>query len=120
MKIHKDQIKVQMQQKASHWSELISKVIEKVIDKYVSVTYTFDHLEIDVPSAHGPGGRDLGGAKWVIDGKITIATTSLSSSSSPARSNATSLTSSSPSHSSGTSSTSSLSASNNTSDYASA
>ncbi|HEX5518902.1 MAG TPA: hypothetical protein VFX18_00525 [Candidatus Nitrosocosmicus sp.] len=73
----------QMQQKASHWSELISKVIEKVIDKDVSVTYTFDHLEIDVPSAHGPGGRELGGAKWVVDGKITIATTSTSSSSSP-------------------------------------
>jgi hypothetical protein len=71
----------QMQQKASHWSELISKVIEKVIDKDVSVTYTFDHLEIDVPSAHGPGGRELGGAKWVVDGKITIATTSTSSSS---------------------------------------
>ncbi|MGN6347878.1 MAG: hypothetical protein ACTHME_09260 [Candidatus Nitrosocosmicus sp.] len=73
----------QMQQKASHWSELISKVIEKVIDKDVSVTYTFDHLEIDVPSAHGPGGRELGGAKWVVDGRITIATTSTSSSSPP-------------------------------------
>ena len=72
----------QMQQKASHWSELISKVIEKVIDKDVSVTYTFDHLEIDVPSAHGPGGRELGGAKWVVDGRITIATTSTSSPSS--------------------------------------
>ncbi|MGN6559032.1 MAG: hypothetical protein ACTHJ2_00750 [Candidatus Nitrosocosmicus sp.] len=72
----------QMQQKASHWSELISKVIEKVIDKDVSVTYTFDHLEIDVPSAHGPGGRELGGAKWVVNGKITIATTSTSSPSS--------------------------------------
>jgi hypothetical protein len=67
------------EQKASHWSELISKVIEKLVSKDVSVTYTFDHLEIDVPSAHGPGGKELGGAKWVIDGKITIATTSTSS-----------------------------------------
>jgi|SRR6476619_8158473 len=91
----------QMQEKASHWSQLISKVIEKVIDKDVAVTYTFDHLEIDVPSAHGPGGRELGGAKWVVDGKITIATTSLSS---PARS----------------SSSSSLSASSDPSKYASA
>jgi hypothetical protein len=110
----------QMQQKASHWSELISKVIEKVIDKDVSVTYTFDHLEVDVPSAHGPGGRDLGGAKWVIDGKITISTTSLSSPSSPAHSNAASLTTSSPAHSSGTASASSRSTSSDTSDYASA
>ena len=91
----------QMQEKASHWSQLIAKVIEKVIDKDVAVTYTFDHLEIDVPSAHGPGGRELGGAKWVVDGKITIATTSLSS---PARS----------------SSSSSLSASSDPSKYASA
>ena len=85
----------QMQEKASHWSQLISKVIEKVIDKDVAVTYTFDHLEIDVPSAHGPGGRELGGAKWVVDGKITIATTSLSSSSSPAASRSSSLSASS-------------------------
>lgn len=96
----------QMQEKASHWSQLISKVIEKVIDKDVAVTYTFDHLEIDVPSAHGPGGRELGGAKWVVDGKITIATTSLSSPSSPARSSSQS--------------TSSLSASSDPSKYASA
>ena len=64
------------EQKVSHWSELMAKIIEKVIDKDVQVSYTFDHLEIDVPSAHGPGGRELGGAKWVIDGKITISTTS--------------------------------------------
>ena len=64
------------EQKASHWSELISKIIERLVSKDVSVTYTFDHLEIDVPSAHGPGGKELGGAKWVIDGKITISTTS--------------------------------------------
>src|SRR3954465_5726615 len=92
----------QLQEKASHWSQLIAKVIEKVIDKDVAVTYTFDHLEIDVPSAHGPGGRELGGAKWVVQGKITIATTSLSSPSSPARSS------------------SSLSASSHSSKYASA
>ena len=64
------------EQKVSHWSELMAKIIEKVIDKDVQVSYTFDHLEIDVPSAHGPGGRELGGAKWVVDGKITISTTS--------------------------------------------
>jgi hypothetical protein len=51
-------------------------LVDKLADKDVSVTYTFDKLEIDVPSAHGPGGKELGGAKWVIDGKINIATTS--------------------------------------------
>ncbi|HXS60246.1 MAG TPA: hypothetical protein VN703_05480 [Candidatus Sulfopaludibacter sp.] len=51
-------------------------MVDKLADKDVSVTYTFDKLEIDVPSAHGPGGKEFGGAKWVIDGKINIATTS--------------------------------------------
>jgi hypothetical protein len=74
--------KDQQQQKASQISEIATKLIDKLLDKDVSVTYTFDHLEIDVPSAHGPGGKELGGAKWVIDGKITIATTSTSSHSS--------------------------------------
>ena len=68
----------QQQQKVSQFSEIATKLIDKLVDKDVSVTYTFDQLEIDIPSAHGPGGKELGGAKWVIDGKITIATTSTS------------------------------------------
>ncbi len=68
----------QQQEKASQFSEIATKLIDKLLDKDVSVTYTFDHLEIDIPSAHGPGGKELGGAKWVIDGKINIATTSTS------------------------------------------
>ncbi|MER5175575.1 MAG: hypothetical protein ABJB76_00020 [Candidatus Nitrosocosmicus sp.] len=63
-------------QKVSQYSEIITKLVEKLVSKDVSVTYTFDNLEIDIPSAHGPGGKELGGAKWVIDGKITISTTS--------------------------------------------
>jgi hypothetical protein len=60
-------------------SEIVTKLIEKLVSKDVAVTYTFDHLQIDVPQARGPGGKDLGGAKWVIDGKIVISTTSTSS-----------------------------------------
>jgi hypothetical protein len=62
--------------KASNWSEVITKIIDKLVKEDVSVMYTFDHLEIDVPQARGPGGKELGGAKWVIDGKITITSTS--------------------------------------------
>ncbi len=62
------------EQKASHWSEFISKFVDKIMDKDVSVTYTFDHLEIDISSARGPGGKELGGGKWIIDGKINIST----------------------------------------------
>jgi hypothetical protein len=46
------------------------------MDMDVSVKYTFDKFEIDLPSACGPGGKKLGSAKWAIDEKITISTTS--------------------------------------------
>ncbi len=63
----------------SQMTEIVEKLIEKLVSKDVAVTYTFDHLTIDVPQARGPGGKELGGAKWVVDGKIVIATTSTSS-----------------------------------------
>jgi hypothetical protein len=58
----------------SKWSETISKVLDKLIGKDLEVTYTFDNLEIDIPKAQGPNGKDLGSAKWRIDGKIVIST----------------------------------------------
>jgi hypothetical protein len=76
------------QQKVSQFSEIATKLVDKLVDKDVSVTYTFNKLEIDIPSAHGPGGRELGGAKWVIDGKINIATTSTTHDREPSSSDA--------------------------------
>lgn len=61
-------------------TDMVEKLLDKLVSKDVAVTYTFDHLQIDVPQAKGPGGKELGGAKWVINGKIVIATTSASSS----------------------------------------
>ncbi len=58
----------------SKWSETISKVLDKLIGKDLEVTYTFDNLEIDIPKAQGPNGKELGSAKWKIDGKIVIST----------------------------------------------
>ena len=40
----------------------------------MSITYEFDDLTIDIPSDRGPDGRDIGGAEWKINGKITINT----------------------------------------------
>jgi len=65
----------QQQQKVSQFSKIATKLVDKLVDKYVLVTCIFDKLEIDVPSTHGPSGKELGGAKWVIDGKINNATT---------------------------------------------
>ena len=48
----------QQQEKASLNSEISAKLIDKLLDKDVPLTYTFDHLEIDIPLARGPGGRN--------------------------------------------------------------
>jgi hypothetical protein len=36
----------------------------------MSTTIEFDNLEVDVPKAKGPDGRDLGGATWKLNGKV--------------------------------------------------
>ena len=40
----------------------------------MAVTYEFSNLEIDMPRASGPGGKEIGSAKWKIDGKFVIST----------------------------------------------
>jgi len=40
----------------------------------MEVTYDFENLQIDMPKATGPEGRELGSAKWKINGKFTIST----------------------------------------------
>jgi hypothetical protein len=64
----------QEQQQASQWAQMIGQVMEKLTGANMSTTISFDDLEIDVPKAQGPGGRDLGGAKWKINGKIIWST----------------------------------------------
>ena len=58
----------------SQWSELISGIIDKLTGKDLQVTYSFENLEVEIPKAYGPDGKQLGGAKWRVDGKITIST----------------------------------------------
>ena len=64
----------EQQQQASQWAQMIGQVMEKLTGANMSTTISFDDLEIDVPKAQGPGGRDLGGAKWKINGKIIWST----------------------------------------------
>ena len=64
----------QPHQSSSQWAEMIGQVIEKLTGTNMSTTISFDNLEVDVPRAQGPGGRDLGGAKWTINGKIVWTT----------------------------------------------
>ena len=57
---------------ASDWIELVSQLMKKLTGKDMAITYEFENLEIDVPKATGPGGKELGSAKWKIDGKFVI------------------------------------------------
>ena len=59
---------------SSHWTEVVGQLMEKLTGKNMSMTYEFDDLTIDIPSARGPGGRNLGGVQWKINGKVTIIT----------------------------------------------
>ena len=62
------------QSQSSHWTEVVGQLMENLTGKNISMTYEFDDLTIDIPSARGPGGRDLGGVQWKINGKFTITT----------------------------------------------
>lgn len=60
---------------SGQWAQVIGQVMEKVVSgTNMMTTITFDNLEIDVPRAQGPDGRDLGGATWKINGKLVWTT----------------------------------------------
>ncbi len=48
------------QQSPSQRSQIIGQVLESVAGKNMSTTINFQNLEIDIPKAQGPDGRDLG------------------------------------------------------------
>ena len=56
----------------SQWAEMLTPPVDKITGKDVSITYRFDNLEINVPKATGPNGKELGSAKWNINGKVVI------------------------------------------------
>ena len=57
------------------WAQVVSQIMEKVVSgTNMTTTISFDNLEIDVPRAQGPDGRDLGGAIWKLNGKLVWTT----------------------------------------------
>ena len=63
-----------IEQNASHWFDILKEVVDKLTGKNMDVTYNFENFEIDVPKATGPDGRNLGSAKWKINGKFIFST----------------------------------------------
>ena len=59
----------------SQWVQIVSQVMEKVVSgTNMTTTIEFDNLEVDIPKAKGPDGRDLGGATWKLNGKVVWTT----------------------------------------------
>jgi hypothetical protein len=51
----------------SQWAQIVNQVMEKVVSgTNMGTTIEFDNLEVDVPKATRPDGRDLGGAVYLI------------------------------------------------------
>jgi hypothetical protein len=67
-------IQEQQQQSLSQWSQMIGQVLENITGKNMSTTINLDSLEVDIPRARGPDGRDLGSAKWTLNGKVVWTT----------------------------------------------
>ncbi|MFZ0696343.1 MAG: C2H2-type zinc finger protein [Nitrososphaeraceae archaeon] len=53
---------------------MIGQVLEGVTGKNMSTTINFQNLEIDIPKAQDADGRDLGTAKWTLNGIIVWTT----------------------------------------------
>jgi hypothetical protein len=65
----------QNQNGPSQWAQILGQVTEKVVaGTNMRTTIEFDNLEVDVPKAIGPNGRDLGGATWKLNGKVVWTT----------------------------------------------
>jgi hypothetical protein len=58
----------------SQWNDLVSQLVDKLTGKDLAVSYEFNDFQIDIPKATGPDGREIGSAKWKIDGKFIIST----------------------------------------------
>ena len=48
------QIGEKIEQNASHWSDILKEVVDKLTGKNMDVTYNFENFEIDVPKATVP------------------------------------------------------------------
>ena len=63
-----------IEQNVSHWSDILKEVVDKLTGKNMDVTYNCENFEIDMPKATGPDARNLGSAKWKINGKFIFST----------------------------------------------
>ncbi|WP_148686984.1 hypothetical protein [Candidatus Nitrosocosmicus hydrocola] len=55
-----------------HGAPVIEQLLDKLTGKGALVKYSFEDLNVEMPSATDPNGRIIGGGKMTIHGTITI------------------------------------------------
>jgi hypothetical protein len=63
-----------VEESVSQWADILKEVVAKLTGKNMEVTHNFQNFEIDIPKATGPEGKELGSAKWRMDGKFILTT----------------------------------------------
>jgi hypothetical protein len=56
----------------TQWADLLSELFDRLTGKAAVVEYNFENFTIDIPKSTGLNNRDLGSAKWVLNGKLII------------------------------------------------
>lgn len=51
---------------------ILEQLIEKLTGKGAIITYSFNNLNIEMPTVQGPEGRQLGSGKLTVNGTIRI------------------------------------------------
>jgi hypothetical protein len=69
-----NETKEKVKEASSQWPNILKELVDKLTGKNMQVTYNFDNFEIEVPKVTGPEGKEIGSAKWRIDGKFILST----------------------------------------------
>ena len=62
----------EQQQPVSQWADLIGQLFDRLTGKEAVISYGLRNIEVDIPKAAGPQGQNLGSARWVFNGDLTI------------------------------------------------
>lgn len=51
---------------------ILEQLVEKLTGKGAIITYSFNNLKIEIPTAKGPEGRQIGGGTLTVKGTVRI------------------------------------------------
>jgi hypothetical protein len=57
-----------VEENKSNIVSIVSQLVDKLTGKDLAITYEFDNLQIDIPKATGPDGKEIGSA----DGRLAV------------------------------------------------